>query len=83
MHGVLRMAQLDVSPRFTLLCSLQLTHGAEACGRRSKYRPRISQVNMFDTGQAARELEFPSPGLAYLLQHLCGVKADKRFQVPC
>ena len=40
-----------------------------------------SQVNMFDTGQAARELEFPSPGLAYLLQHLCGVKADKRFQL--
>jgi ribonuclease D len=43
-----------------------------------------AQVNLFDTGQAARELEFPSPGLAYLLQHLCGVKADKRFQVrPC
>lgn len=34
----------------------------------------IYVVNMFDTGQAARVLAFPSAGLAYLLSHLCGVK---------
>ena len=31
-------------------------------------------VNMFDTGQAARVLEYPSFGLAYLLQHFCEFK---------
>ena len=28
-------------------------------------------VNVFDTGQAARVLEYPKLGLAYLLQHFC------------
>lgn len=31
-------------------------------------------VNMFDTGQAARVLSYPSAGLAYLLEHHCAVK---------
>lgn len=31
--------------------------------------------------QAARVLELPSAGLAYLLNHFCGVVADKRFQL--
>ncbi|KAG1674311.1 hypothetical protein FOA52_013500 [Chlamydomonas sp. UWO 241] len=38
-------------------------------------------VNMFDTGQAARVLSLPSAGLAFLLEHFCGVAADKRFQL--
>lgn len=38
-------------------------------------------VNMFDTGQAARVLEMPSFGLAYLLSHFCGMDADKSFQL--
>ncbi|KAL4436780.1 hypothetical protein ABPG75_003919 [Micractinium tetrahymenae] len=37
--------------------------------------------NMFDTGQAARVLEFKGLGLAYLLDFYCGFKADKRFQL--
>ncbi|ABO99007.1 predicted protein, partial [Ostreococcus lucimarinus CCE9901] len=36
---------------------------------------------LFDTGQAARVLELPSKGLAYLLHHYCGIKANKRFQL--
>jgi len=36
---------------------------------------------LFDTGQAARVLELPSKGLAYLLHHYCGVKANKKFQL--
>ena len=32
----------------------------------------IYVVGMFDTGQAARVLELPSKGLAYLLSHYCG-----------
>jgi exosome complex exonuclease RRP6 len=38
-------------------------------------------VNMFDTGQAARVLAYPSCSLAYLLQRFCGVVADKRHQL--
>ena len=38
-------------------------------------------MGMFDTGQAARVLELPSRGLAYLLSHYCNVKADKRYQL--
>lgn len=38
-------------------------------------------VNMFDTGQAARVLEFPRFSLAYLLDHYCGVTADKKYQL--
>ena len=40
----------------------------------------IYVVNMFDTGQAARVLRLPAKGLAYLLQHHCGVTADKTLQ---
>lgn len=35
-------------------------------------------VNMFDTGQAARLLAYPSASLAYLLERHCGFKPDKR-----
>lgn len=38
-------------------------------------------INMFDTGQACRVLEYPSFSLAYLLRHHCGVLADKKYQV--
>lgn len=38
-------------------------------------------VNLFDTGQAARVLEYPSAGLAYLLQRHCDFTADKRYQL--
>lgn len=34
----------------------------------------IYMANMFDTGQAARVLEFPGHGLGYLLQHFCAIK---------
>lgn len=36
---------------------------------------------MFDTGQAARILQKPGFGLAFLLQHYCGVLADKKYQL--
>ena len=38
-------------------------------------------VNMFDTGQASRVLEYPKFSLAYLLDYFCSVKADKQFQL--
>jgi exosome complex exonuclease RRP6 len=38
-------------------------------------------VNMFDTGQCARVMEFPSYGLAWLLSFYCGVTVDKKYQL--
>ena len=37
-------------------------------------------VNVFDTGQAARALGYPSFGLLHLLQRFCGVTPDKALQ---
>ena len=36
---------------------------------------------MFDTGRAATRLAMPKKSLAFLLQHYCGVDADKTFQL--
>ena len=38
-------------------------------------------VNMFDTGQAARELQYSLFSLAFLLKRLCHVDTDKSFQL--
>jgi len=38
-------------------------------------------VNVFDTGQAARALGFPSAGLAYLLHTYARVTANKQYQM--
>lgn len=38
-------------------------------------------VNLFDTGQATRVLEYPKNSLAYLLMHFCNVKAKKEYQL--
>ena len=38
-------------------------------------------VNMFDTGQAARVLDFPKKSLAYLLKLFVGVDAEKQYQL--
>lgn len=38
-------------------------------------------VNMFDTGQAARLLQYPRFSLAYLLKRHCSIDADKQYQL--
>ncbi|CAF0830592.1 unnamed protein product [Brachionus calyciflorus] len=38
-------------------------------------------VNMFDTGQAARQLNYPHFSLSYLLQKFCNVTAQKQYQL--
>uniref|UniRef100_K3WUA1 HRDC domain-containing protein n=1 Tax=Globisporangium ultimum (strain ATCC 200006 / CBS 805.95 / DAOM BR144) TaxID=431595 RepID=K3WUA1_GLOUD len=38
-------------------------------------------VNLFDTGQAARLLQYPRFSLAYLLKRHCGIDADKQYQL--
>ena len=41
----------------------------------------IYMCNLFDTGQAARVLNYSGHGLGYMLDRLCGFKADKRWQL--
>ena len=60
---------------------MKVFHGADMDVQWLQRDFGIYVVGMFDTGQAARVLELPSKGLAYLLDHYCGVKADKRFQL--
>jgi len=38
-------------------------------------------VNVFDTGQASRVLEFPNKGLAYIVKQYCNVTVDKKYQL--
>lgn len=40
----------------------------------------IYVCNMFDTGQASRVLKLERNSLEYLLQHFCGVTANKEYQ---
>lgn len=40
----------------------------------------IYVVNMFDTGQATRVLQYPHFSLSYLLQKHCNVQAQKQYQ---
>lgn len=38
-------------------------------------------MNLFDTHQAAKQLNLPSLGLAYLLKKICNFNAQKAFQL--
>ncbi len=38
-------------------------------------------VNLFDTGQASRVLNFARYSLAHLLAHYCHIEADKQYQL--
>jgi exosome complex exonuclease RRP6 len=60
---------------------LKVFHGADMDVQWLQRDFGIYVVGMFDTGQAARVLDLPSKGLAYLLSHYCGASADKRFQL--
>ena len=41
----------------------------------------IYVVNMFDTGQAARVLQYARFSLAHLLKRICGQTTDKAYQL--
>ncbi|ETV91828.1 hypothetical protein H310_13657 [Aphanomyces invadans] len=60
---------------------LKVLHGADSDIVWLQRDLGIYIVNMFDTGQAARALQYPRFSLAYLLQTHCGVTADKQYQL--
>ena len=60
---------------------VKVMHGADSDVQWLQRDFGIYVVNLMDTGQAARALQFPSAGLAYLLQHYVKATADKTHQL--
>ncbi len=59
---------------------LKVFHGADFDVEWLQKDFGVYLVNMFDTGQAARILRFPSFSLASLLSSICNITADKKYQ---
>jgi ribonuclease D len=66
---------------FTDPSKVKVLHGADSDIEWLQRDFGLYIVNMFDTGQAARELMFSSFSLAYLLKKYCDVTTDKSFQL--
>lgn len=66
---------------FTNANIVKVLHGADMDIQWLQRDLGIYVVNLFDTGQAARQMEFPGFGLAYLLKHYCDVSVDKKYQL--
>ncbi|CAF1590533.1 unnamed protein product [Adineta ricciae] len=60
---------------------LKVFHGADSDIEWLQKDFGVYVVNMFDTHQAARELNFQSFSLAYLLKFYCEIDANKQFQL--
>lgn len=71
------------APIFADETTIKVMHGADRDVQWLERDFGIYVVNMFDTGQAARVLKFPSFSLAYLLLRHCNVKAigKQKFQL--
>jgi len=60
---------------------IKVFHGADSDIEWLQKDCGIYVVNMFDTHQAARELNLPAFSLAYLLKSYCDIDANKQFQL--
>ncbi len=60
---------------------IKIFHGADSDIEWLQKDFSIYVVNMFDTHQAARELNLPAFSLAYLLKSYCDIDANKQFQL--
>lgn len=60
---------------------LKVFHGADSDIEWLQRDLSIYVVNMFDTHQAAKRLNFARLSLAFLLKHFCQIDADKSFQL--
>eukprot|EP00301_Raphidiophrys_heterophryoidea_P004908 c12098_g1_i3.p1 GENE.c12098_g1_i3~~c12098_g1_i3.p1 ORF type:complete len:837 (-),score=211.32 c12098_g1_i3:281-2671(-) len=70
-----------LSPLFADPSKMKVMHGADFDVQWLERDFDIYVINLFDTGQASRVLEYPSFGLAYILKHLCDVDVDKKYQL--
>ncbi|XP_064459624.1 exosome complex component 10-like isoform X2 [Ornithodoros turicata] len=60
---------------------IKVFHGADMDVQWLQRDFGIYLVGLFDTGQAARVLNFSHFSLAFLLRHYCGIEPDKQFQL--
>ena len=68
-------------PLLSLSLSHKVLHGADSDIVWLQRDFSLYLVNLFDTGQAMRVLGYPRFSLAYLLSSMCGVTANKAFQL--
>ena len=61
--------------------SLKIFHGADGDVEWLQRDFGLYIVNLFDTYQAAKLLNFPHLSLAYLLRHYCQINVNKEFQL--
>ncbi|XP_014474435.1 PREDICTED: exosome component 10 [Dinoponera quadriceps] len=66
---------------FTKPTILKVFHGADLDIQWLQRDLSLYVVNMFDTHQAAKQLQFPYLSLAYLLKKYCNIDPNKHFQL--
>ncbi|CAF0970033.1 unnamed protein product [Adineta steineri] len=77
----LRDALNTLNNVFTNPNIVKIFHGADSDIEWLQKDFGLYVVNMFDTHQAARELNLPAFSLAYLLKSYCDIDANKQFQL--
>ncbi|KAK2581222.1 hypothetical protein KPH14_008020 [Odynerus spinipes] len=71
----------ELNEIFTKPTILKVFHGAESDIQWLQRDMSLYIVNMFDTHQAAKQLNLPYLSLAYLLKRFCGIDPNKHFQL--
>jgi exosome complex exonuclease RRP6 len=66
---------------FTRQSIVKVFHGADSDVEWLQRDLSLYIVNMFDTHQASKRLNFARLSLAFLLKHYCNIDADKTFQL--
>jgi ribonuclease D len=77
----LRSEMFRLNEIFSDWTLIKVLHGADFDVEWLQKDFGIYIVNMFDTGQAARILQYPHFSLSYLLQKFCNVNAQKQYQL--
>ena len=77
----LRSQLYKLNEVFTKPTILKVFHGADSDIQWLQRDLSLYIVNMFDTHQAAKQLELPYLSLAYLLKTYCGLEPNKHFQL--
>ncbi|XP_076387496.1 exosome component Rrp6 isoform X2 [Megachile rotundata] len=77
----LRSELHELNEIFTKPTILKVFHGADLDIQWLQRDLSLYIVNMFDTHQAAKQLNLPYLSLAYLLKHYCNIDPNKHFQL--
>ncbi|XP_078050895.1 exosome component Rrp6 [Augochlora pura] len=77
----LRSELHELNEIFTKPTILKVFHGADLDVQWLQRDLSLYVVNMFDTHQAAKQLNLPYLSLAYLLKHYCNIDPNKHFQL--